>query len=85
MQGDERDGEVLDKVKELERWVGRVKVYPENMNRKLRDSAVAAPGETEKRWLFTLVGWEHPWPLESGVYQVSGLRKLFATSGQARQ
>ena len=76
VQGEEPDTAALEQVKVLERWVACVKAYAADMKEYLRSDSIAAPGDSQKRWLFFI--WngkrmerEHSRPLESGVYKCS--------------
>jgi len=55
------------KLAQAQRWLHRVRDWAENLRTDLRADAIAAPGDADKHWLFTVLGCVH-WPSESGLF-----------------
>ena len=68
LQANGADLAAKHRLAEAERWLRRVLNWIQNLVTDLHADAIAAPGESEKRWLFTLVEWKDKWPSEAGVF-----------------
>jgi hypothetical protein len=67
VQRNAADEAAVARVAQAERWLHRVRGWAANLAADLRADAIAAPGDAEKRWLFTIAGCVQ-WPSESGVF-----------------
>ena len=57
-----------EKVAEADRWLRRVQNWIQNLATDLHADAIAAPGDGERRWLFTLEEWKDKGPSAAGVF-----------------
>ena len=89
LQANVADPAAKEKVAEAERWLRRVQNWIQNLVTDLHADAIAAPGDGERRWLFTLVEWKGKWPSEAGVFTCrlckDCLRPLSKTDPQENQ
>jgi hypothetical protein len=72
------------KLAQAQRWLHRVRDWAENLRTDLRADAIAAPGDADKHWLFTVLGCVN-WPSSPAFSHAAVVRNAWGLCARSPQ